>query len=112
MNISSPKKGFVDNSEESDIMFYTPHRERGNIMNRITHGLDLPDDISERNNKIIMEQLGISEKDIEDDSNEYLCDDRNQLEEAAMIRNMTDEEWDEYMKVLREKQEQNKELKE
>lgn len=76
-------------------------------MNSIIHGLDSPDDISEQNNKIIMEQLGISEKYIEDDSNEYICDDRNQLEEAEMIRNMTDEEWDEYIKAYKEKEQLN-----
>ena len=28
------------------------------------HGLDLPDEISEQNNKIIMKELGITEEDI------------------------------------------------
>lgn len=33
-------------------------------MDKIIHGLDLPDDISEKNNEIIMKQLGITEDDI------------------------------------------------
>lgn len=33
-------------------------------MDKIIHGLDLPDDISEKNNEIIMRQLGITEDDI------------------------------------------------
>ena len=33
-------------------------------MGKIIHGLDLPDDISEKNNEIIMKQLGITEDDI------------------------------------------------
>lgn len=33
-------------------------------MDKIIHGLDLPDDISEKNNEIIMKQFGITEDDI------------------------------------------------
>ena len=40
--------------------------------------------------------------------NEYICDDRNQLKEAEMIRNMTDEEWEEYVKANQPKEDLNK----
>ena len=33
-------------------------------MEEMIHGLDLPDEISEQNNKIIMKELGITEEDI------------------------------------------------
>ena len=33
-------------------------------MDKIIHGLDLPDDISEKNNEIIMKELGITEEEI------------------------------------------------
>ena len=33
-------------------------------MDKIIHGLDLPNDISERNNKIVMESLGITEEEV------------------------------------------------
>lgn len=33
-------------------------------MDKIIHGLDLPNDVSEKNNEIIMRQLGITEDDI------------------------------------------------
>lgn len=38
--------------------------------------------------------------------NEYICDDRNMLENAQKIRSMTDEEFDDYIKSL--DKEQNK----
>lgn len=33
-------------------------------MEEIIHGLDLPDEISERNNKILMKKYGLTEEDI------------------------------------------------
>ena len=39
-------------------------------MDKIIHGLDLPDDISEKNNEIIMKQFGITEDDILSGMNE------------------------------------------
>lgn len=33
-------------------------------MDKIIHGLDLPDEISEKNNEIIMKELGITEEEI------------------------------------------------
>ena len=33
-------------------------------MEKVIHGLDLPNDISEKNNEIIMRQLGITEEEI------------------------------------------------
>ena len=38
--------------------------------------------------------------------NEYICDDRNMLENAQKLRSMTDEEFDDYIKSL--DKEQNK----
>ena len=35
---------------------------------------------------------------------EYICDDRDVIEEAREIRNMTDEEFDKYISELKEKQ--------
>ncbi len=35
---------------------------------------------------------------------EYICDDRNMLENVRTIRNMTDEEYERYITVLKEKQ--------
>ena len=61
-------------------------------MEEIIHGLDLPDEISERNNKIVMKSLGITE------------------EEMDLILRMTDEEFEKYIEESREK-EKNKEQK-
>ena len=36
---------------------------------------------------------------------QYICDDRNIIENAQKIRNMTDEEWEEYVKIHEEKKE-------
>lgn len=34
---------------------------------------------------------------------DYICDDRNMLEEVQMIKNMTDEEFEEHIAKLKEK---------
>ena len=39
-------------------------RKGGYHMEEIIHGLDLPDEISERNNKILMKKYGLTEEDI------------------------------------------------
>ena len=36
--------------------------------------------------------------------NEYICDDRNTLENVRSIKNMSDEEFEKYIEELREKQ--------
>lgn len=36
--------------------------------------------------------------------NEYICDDRNVLEDVQKIRNMTDEEFEKYIESLKEKE--------
>ncbi len=38
---------------------------------------------------------------------EYICDDRNMFENAQTIRNMTDEEYEQYITELKEKQNNN-----
>lgn len=38
----------------------------------------------------------------------YICDDRNVLEDIAKIRRMTDEEFEAFIKQLREKEEEEK----
>jgi len=43
-------------------------------MDKIIHGLDLPDNISENNNRIIMKELGITEEDILDGVDEIESD--------------------------------------
>lgn len=35
---------------------------------------------------------------------EYICDDRNVLENVLLIKNMSDEEYEKYIEELREKQ--------
>ena len=54
-------------------------------MEEIIHGLDLPEEISERNNKIVMKSLGITE------------------EEMNLILKMTDEEFEKYVENLKSK---------
>ncbi len=39
---------------------------------------------------------------------QYICDDRNNLEDVQKIRNMTDEEWDKYVKMHKETRENDK----
>ena len=39
-------------------------------------------------------------------NNEYICDDRNVLERAEWIKNMTDEEWEEYVKANKQKEDE------
>lgn len=44
----------------------------------IIHGLDLPDEIAENNNRIMMKRLGITEEEIENceiDDEDYICND-------------------------------------
>lgn len=36
--------------------------------------------------------------------NEYICDDRNVLEDLQKVRNMTDEEFEKYIETLKEKE--------
>ena len=36
--------------------------------------------------------------------NEYICDDRNVLENVQKIRNMTDEEFEKYIESLKEQE--------
>lgn len=36
--------------------------------------------------------------------NEYICDDRNVLEDLQKVRNMTDEEFEKYIEMLKEKE--------
>ncbi len=44
-------------------------------MDKIVHGLDLPDEICEKNNRIMMEKLGVTEEEIESYPIEDLDDD-------------------------------------
>lgn len=36
--------------------------------------------------------------------NEYICDDRNVLEDLQKVRNMTDEKFEKYIEMLKEKE--------
>lgn len=90
--------------------FFFIHAEtknQPNEMDKIIHGLDLPDDISEKNNEIIMKQLGITEDDIlaeKDEEMEYLCNQKKDLELLNNIRNMTDDEFNKYIEEFKQEQ--------
>ncbi len=56
---------------------YTPMRKQKNQpneMDKMIQGLDLPDDVSEKNNEIIMEQLGITDDDIKSETDDFICE--------------------------------------
>lgn len=63
----------------------------------IIHGLDLPNEVAERNSLIMMKRLGITEEEIENceiDDEDYICDDREK-EMCDEVKNMSKEEREE-----------------
>ena len=91
---------FIDeNGDTIEKALYTEFTESELEKVTIIHGLDLPNEVAERNSLIMMKQLGITKEDIENceiDDTDYICNDDNVLEELIAIRNMTDEEFDKY----------------
>ncbi len=91
---------FVDeNLETIEEALYTEFAESELEKATLIHGLDLPNEVADRNALIMMKQLGITKEDIENceiDDTDYICNDDNVLEELIAIRNMTDEEFDKY----------------
>ncbi len=91
---------FIDeNLETVEEALYREFAESELEKATIIHGLDLPNEVSERNSLIMLKQLGITKEDIENceiDDTDYICNDDNVLEQLIAIRNMTDEEFDKY----------------
>ena len=91
---------FIDeNLETVEEALYREFAESELERATIIHGLDLPNEVSERNSLIMLKQLGITKEDIENceiDDTDYICNDDNVLEQLIAIRNMTDEEFDKY----------------
>lgn len=91
---------FIDeNLETVEETLYREFAESELEKATIIHGLDLPNEVSERNSLIMLKQLGITKEDIENceiDDTDYICNDDNVLEQLIAIRNMTDEEFDKY----------------
>lgn len=91
---------FIDeNFETIEEALYREFSESELEKATIIYGLDLPNDVAERNALIMMKQLGITKEDIENckiDDTDYICNDDNVLEQLIAIRNMTDEEFDKY----------------
>ena len=89
---------FIDeNGDTIEKALYTEFAESELEKVTIIHGLDLPNEVAERNSLIMMKQLGITKEDIENyeiDDTDYICNDDNVLEELIAIRNMTDEEFE------------------
>lgn len=91
---------FIDeNLETIEEALYKEFTESELEKATIIHGLDLPNEVAERNSLIMLKQLGITKEDIENceiDDTDYICNDDNVLEQLIAIRNMTDEEFDKY----------------
>ena len=106
---------FVDeNLETIEEALYTEFAESELEKVTIIHGLDLPNEVAERNSLIMMKQLGITKEDIENceiDDTDYICNDREKDDNFDEIKkkygNMTQEE---IKKVLKEEEDRIKRL--
>lgn len=99
---------FIDENEDTiEKALYTEFAESELEKVTIIHGLDLPNEVAERNSLIMMKQLGITKEDIENCriyDTKYICDDSNVLEELIAIRNMTDEQFEMHVEKIRQKE--------
>lgn len=89
---------FIDEKGETiEKALYTEFTESELEKATIIHGLDLPNEVADRNALIMMKQLGITKEDIENcemDDEDWICDDREK-EMCDEVKNMSKEEREE-----------------
>ena len=89
---------FIDEKGETiEKALYTEFTESELEKATIIHGLDLPNEVADRNALIMMKQLGITKEDIENceiDDEDWICDDREK-EMSNEVKNMPKEEREE-----------------
>lgn len=99
---------FIDeNLETIEEALYREFSESELEKATIIYGLDLPNDVAERNALIMMKQLGVTKEDIENcetDDADYLCNQEKDIEVLNAVRNMTDEEFEMHIKKIQQKE--------